>query len=75
MLCAHAWHAAAGSWVTNEKDVIVDVGRLVIDTHDFAARAADALALINSNQDDLQRAVAASAHVVRDTIDGARRTT
>lgn len=39
MLCAHAWRVAAGSWPPNEKGLIVDVDRLDIDTHQFAARA------------------------------------
>lgn len=43
MVCAHAWHAAAGSWPTNEKGLVVDVAGLGIDSQNFAARADDAM--------------------------------
>lgn len=43
MWCAHAWHAAAGAWVTNEKNLVPAVAGLSIDTHGFAQRARAAL--------------------------------
>lgn len=43
MLCAHAWHAAAGQWPTNEKGLVVDVAGLPLETHGFTTRAAGAL--------------------------------
>ncbi|MFC0675357.1 nucleotidyltransferase domain-containing protein [Brachybacterium hainanense] len=48
MWCAHAWHAAAGSWVTNEKGLIPSVAALALRTTgigpaEFARRADAAL--------------------------------
>lgn len=68
MLCAHAWHAAAGSWPTNEKGLVVDVNRLDLDTHDFAPRAGRALALKSSAQNDLARVVDRVREVVDETV-------
>lgn len=44
MWCAHAWHAEAGVWVTNEKGIVPEVARLPLDTQDFSARATTSLA-------------------------------
>jgi predicted nucleotidyltransferase len=41
--CAHAWHAEAGAWVTNEKGLVPDVARLPLDTNGFVERAMSAL--------------------------------
>lgn len=49
MWCAHAWHAEAGVWVTNEKGVVPQVARLPLDTRDFAERARVALAALGSD--------------------------
>ncbi|MFC6397009.1 nucleotidyltransferase domain-containing protein [Luteococcus sanguinis] len=65
MLCAHAWHATAGSWVTNEKGIVVDVARLDLDTHDFAARAH--VALHPREHVGLSELVARAASIVEDT--------
>lgn len=43
MLCAHAWHAAAGVWVTNEKGLVPGVDRLPLETGGFSAAAHQAL--------------------------------
>lgn len=53
MFVAHAWHAAAGSWVTNEKAVIPNVARLPIDSGGFAASAAALLGAIGTTTDEL----------------------
>lgn len=53
MLCAHAWHAAAGQWATNEKGIVVDVARLDMETHGFAAKASLALACAADSQEAL----------------------
>lgn len=53
MLCAHAWHAAAGQWPTNEKGLVVDVHGLEIDTHDFTAQASAALTCPDATRENL----------------------
>lgn len=70
MLCAHAWHAAAGRWPTNEKGLVVDVAGLDIDTHDFARRATEALACPTVSRADL----ASVAERTGSLVDLTRRT-
>jgi hypothetical protein len=53
MFVAHAWHAAADSWVTNEKGVIPNVAHLPIDSGGFAASAAALLGAIGTTTDEL----------------------
>lgn len=65
MLCAHAWHAAAGQWVTNEKGLVVDVAALDIDTRDFSTLAGEALAMRSTDRDNLTEAVHRTAGLVR----------
>lgn len=48
MLLAHAWHAMAGHWVTNEKGLVPNVARLDIDTRGFSAAAAAALGAVGT---------------------------
>lgn len=67
MLCAHAWHASAGSWVTNEKGVIVDVERLPVDSNEFASRAAAALSRLGNDPEQLESMVGAVDAIVTDT--------
>lgn len=67
MLCAHAWHASAGSWVTNEKGAIVDVQRLPVESHDFTPRAADALSRLGTDTEQLVGVVDAVNEIVTDT--------
>lgn len=57
MMCGHAWHAAAGRWPTNEKGLLPGVAALDIDSHDFTARAADALTIPTRTRRHLQGAV------------------
>jgi hypothetical protein len=67
MLVAHAWHAAAGHWVTNEKGLIPGVSRLDIDTdmdtdmdtEGFSDAAAAALGAIGTSADELLAGIAA----------------
>lgn len=59
MWCAHAWHAAAGVWVTNEKNLVPAVAGLPIDTQDFAHEAQAAL-----SAGDLATVVSAASSVV-----------
>lgn len=67
MLCAHAWHAAAGQWVTNEKGLVVDVDRLGIDSRGFVDRARQALACPGTAHADLDAAVSRTRQVVEST--------
>jgi len=48
MWCAHAWHAEAGVWVTNEKGLVPGVAGLPIDTGGFAERARSALVMLGA---------------------------
>jgi hypothetical protein len=68
MLCAHAWHATAGSWPTNEKGLVVDVVDLDLDTRNFTARAGQALTVQGSSQDDLALVVDRAREVVDETV-------
>ncbi|MBP2381689.1 nucleotidyltransferase domain-containing protein [Brachybacterium sacelli] len=70
MWCAHAWHAEAGTWVTNEKGVVTGVARLPLDTQDFAARAADALARLGP--DLSSAALTAAVSAVHDLVTATR---
>lgn len=53
MLLAHAWHAAAGEWVTNEKGLVPRVARLGVDTGAFSRRADAALGALGTSTDEL----------------------
>lgn len=72
MLCAHAWHAAAGQWATNEKGLVVDVASLTIDTHNFSALASEALATPSASPDDLIETVQRTTSLVRLTQESLR---
>lgn len=58
MLIAHAWHAAAGQWVTNEKGLVPNVARLPIDTAGFSAAAAAVLGSIGTAPEELLASIA-----------------
>ncbi|MFB8187971.1 nucleotidyltransferase domain-containing protein [Microbacterium sp. NPDC055988] len=58
MLTAHAWHAAAGNWITNEKALVTNVARLPIDTGGFSAAAAEALGDLGTSPAELLAAIA-----------------
>lgn len=53
--CAHAWHAEAGMWVTNEKGLIPAVATLGLGTGDFAARAHAVLAMLGNDATAVSR--------------------
>ncbi|MFJ6532522.1 hypothetical protein [Microbacterium sp. NPDC091662] len=53
MLTAHAWHAAAGNWVTNEKGLVPNVARLPIDTAGFSSSAAAVLGNLGTTPEEL----------------------
>ncbi|TQM64239.1 nucleotidyltransferase domain-containing protein [Humibacillus xanthopallidus] len=67
MVCAHAWHAVAGSWPTNEKGLVVDVARLDLDSHDFSARADDAMRRAGHDDGSLEAVIDRVAQLVAET--------
>jgi len=56
-LCAHGWHARAGSWVTTEKGLIPNVQRLPIDTGRFSRDVSAILGRVGTSRDDLSRTI------------------
>lgn len=68
LLCAHAWHASAGVWVTNEKGLIPDLAGTGVDTGGFAAAARAALVTL----DDSPEAMACAIGQVRDLVEQTR---
>ncbi|WAA65388.1 nucleotidyltransferase family protein [Microbacterium oxydans] len=58
MLTAHAWHAAAGRWVTNEKGLVTNVARLEIGTGGFSGAAAAALGNLGTTAAELLATIA-----------------
>lgn len=59
MLIAHGWHAAAGQWVTNEKNLVPHVDRLPIETHGFGRLAASVLGDLGTTPERLHASLAA----------------
>lgn len=53
LLVAHAWHAAAGVWAINEKNLAPAVATLNIDSGGFADYVRDALAHLGGRPDEL----------------------
>lgn len=68
MRLAHAWHAAAGAWVVNEKGLVPGVGRLPIAPADFGDRVAAILAGLGSDPAQLLDAVAAARSLPRPSV-------
>jgi len=58
MVCAHAWHAAAGVWVLNEKDLVPGVTRLDLDTGTFVEDVQAALHHLTADEGSLRSAIA-----------------
>lgn len=58
MVCAHAWHAAAGVWVINEKDLVPGVGRLDLDAGTFLDDVRGALSGLDADEASLRSAIA-----------------
>ncbi|MDC7120432.1 nucleotidyltransferase domain-containing protein [Cellulomonas fimi] len=65
LLCAHALHAHAGRWVTNEKGAVAAAGRLPGAPRDLGERAQALCAAVGVKPDAL-RATLAAAHVLVD---------
>lgn len=72
MVCAHAWHAAAGVWVLNEKDVVPGVARLDLDTGTFTRDVSAVLAALGSDEQSLDAAIAGMRQAVTSTLERLR---
>ena len=68
MICAHAWHAAAGSWVLNEKDLVPSVGRLPLDSAGFVDTVHAALGSLGTTGQSLRGAIAGIREAVELTV-------
>ncbi len=64
LICAHAWHAAAGVWVMNEKDLVPGVARLGIETGSFVEDVRTALGRLDADEMSLRSGVAGMRAVV-----------
>lgn len=69
MVCAHAWHAAAEVWVTNEKGLVPGVDRLDLDTGSFTSDVRTALAALGSDEHSLRSAIAGLRRAVSATTE------
>lgn len=58
MLVAHAWHAVAGVWVTNEKGLVPQVDRLAIDSRGFSGVVAEAFDAMGRTPEELTASIA-----------------
>ena len=67
LLCAHALHAQAGRWVTNEKGLAPAVATLPDAPAGFSRDAALALGALGATEESLTAAVAAVARLVGET--------
>jgi hypothetical protein len=67
LFCAHAWHAAAGVWVLNEKDLLPAVARLPLDTGPFVPLVQDALRSLGDTQESLRHGLASMRKAVDHT--------
>lgn len=67
LLCAHALHADAGRWVTNEKGLVPAVAMLPAAPERFSRDAALALGALGTTEASLTAAVAAVGRLVGET--------
>ena len=67
LLCAHALHAHAGHWVTNEKGAVAGAGRLPDAPRDFGARAQALCAAVGADPDALRATLTAARDLVDET--------
>ncbi|WP_203568634.1 nucleotidyltransferase domain-containing protein [Aestuariimicrobium ganziense] len=78
MICAHALHAAAGVWVTNEKGLVPGVERLPGAPRGWGERASAAMSGFpeagsgSHDRTDTSSSLAARVRVVRTLVDEAR---
>lgn len=74
MVCAHALHARAGRWVTNEKGLVPAIARLPQAPEDFSARAAAIMSAMGADPDSLKDAVEIARELVQETERALERT-
>jgi predicted nucleotidyltransferase len=67
LLCAHALHAHAGRWVTNEKGAVAAAGRLPDAPRDFGVRAQALCAAVGADPDALRATLTAARDLVDET--------
>lgn len=65
LLLAHAWHAAAREWVTNEKGLVINVANLDIDSRGFTDIATRALAHVGRRPTELASTISALKSIPR----------
>lgn len=68
MICAHAWHAAAGVWVLHEKGLVPAVARLPLETGTFVSHVHRALSALGGDEHSLQAAISETRHAVDYTM-------
>jgi Nucleotidyltransferase domain len=69
LLCAHALHAHAGRWLTNEKGAVASAGRLPKSPTDFTTRAHTLCAAVGTGESDLRDTITAARQLLDETID------
>lgn len=57
MMCAHAWCAQAGVWVTNEKGLIPGVAQLPVETGTFSRDVQEVLGHLSSSGSELHKGI------------------
>jgi predicted nucleotidyltransferase len=67
LLCAHALHADAGSWLINEKGAVASAARLPNAPADFGRRVQDLCGSIGSTAPELRDTLATAHDLVDDT--------
>lgn len=67
LLCAHALHADAGSWLINEKGAVASAARLPNAPTDFARRAQDLCGNLGSTVAELDHTLARAHDLVEET--------
>jgi hypothetical protein len=68
MLIAHAWHADAGVWVTNEKALVPGVARLSLDTGAFTDTALAVLGALGTSPDELTASISTLRGLPRPSV-------
>jgi hypothetical protein len=67
LLCAHAFHADAGRWVTNEKGLVPAVATLPRAPAGFSRDAAQALGSLGATEESLAAAIETATRLVART--------
>ena len=64
LLCAHALHAHAGRWLTNEKGAVRSAGRLPQAPADFEFKAAALMGHLGAGATELERSIGQASNLV-----------